>query len=106
MFLLEPVCLALGRRAFTDDLARGDWRPWVSLWLGGLLCGFFWEMWNLWSFPKWIYHVPYVGFWKVFEMPVLGYLGYLPFAMELYLMAQLALPRAVEVPSLGERNVS
>ena len=106
VFLLEPVCLALGRRAFTDDLARGDWRPWVSLWLGGLLCGFFWEMWNLWSFPKWIYHVPYVGFWKVFEMPVLGYLGYLPFAMELYLMAQLALPRAVEVPSLGERNVS
>jgi hypothetical protein len=55
-------------------------------------------MWNLWSFPKWIYHVPYVGFWKVFEMPVLGYLGYLPFAMELYLMAQLALPRQLEVP--------
>ena len=39
-------------------MRRGDWRPWMSLWLGGLLCGFFWEMWNLWSFPKWIYHVP------------------------------------------------
>ncbi|NUP96872.1 MAG: hypothetical protein HUU28_12000 [Planctomycetaceae bacterium] len=106
VFVLEPVCLALGRRAFTDDLRRGDWRPWMSLWLGGLLCGFFWEMWNLWSFPKWIYHVPYVGFWKVFEMPLLGYLGYLPFAMELYLMAQLALPRSVEIPLPREREVS
>jgi hypothetical protein len=26
-------------------------------------------------------------------MPILGYLGYLPFAMELYLAAQLVLPR-------------
>jgi hypothetical protein len=103
VFLLEPLCLALGRRAFTDELVRGDWRTWMALWLGGLLCGFFWEMWNLHSYPKWIYHVPYVGFWKVFEMPILGYLGYLPFAMELYLMAQLVLPRKAGIP-LGERS--
>jgi hypothetical protein len=75
----------------------------MALWLGGLLCGFFWEMWNLHSYPKWIYHVPYDGFWKVFEMPILGYLGYLPFAMELYLMAQLVLPRKAGIP-LGERS--
>jgi hypothetical protein len=98
VFLLEPLCLALGRRSFTADLLRGDWRNWMSLWLGGLLCGFFWEMWNVYSYPKWIYHVPGVGFGKVFEMPILGYLGYLPFAMELYLVAQLVLPRAASVP--------
>ncbi len=103
VFLLEPLCLALGRRAFTDELVRGDWRTWTSLWLGGLLCGCFWEMWNIHSYPKWIYHVPYVGFWKVFEMPILGYLGYLPFAMELYLMAQLVLSREAGIP-LGERR--
>ena len=96
VFLLEPLCLALGRRAFTSDLARGDWRTWFALWTGGLACGFFWELWNFWSYPKWIYHVPGVGFAKVFEMPVLGYLGYLPFAMELYLLGQLALPRAAQ----------
>jgi hypothetical protein len=94
VFLLEPLCLALGRRAFTSDLVRGDWRNWFALWLGGLLCGFFWELWNFYSYPKWIYHVPGVGFAKVFEMPLLGYLGYFPFAMELWLVAQLALPRA------------
>ena len=104
VFLPEPLCLALGRRSFTEDLRRGDWRPWFSLWAGGLLCGFFWELWNLHSFPKWIYHVPGVGFAKVFEMPLLGYLGYLPFAMELFLMAQLVLPRSCATPRLDSRS--
>ena len=103
VFLLEPLCLALGRRAFTDELRRGDWRNWMALWIGGLMCGFFWEMWNFYSFPKWIYHVPFVGFGHVFEMPILGYLGYLPFAMELYLMAQLVLPPTANVPFAPRR---
>ena len=34
--------------------------------------------------------MPFVGFWKVFEMPLLGYLGYIPFAMELYAIYQFA----------------
>lgn len=33
---------------------------------------------------KWKYNVPYVGFLKIFEMPILGYFGYLPFALEIY----------------------
>jgi hypothetical protein len=104
VFLLEPLCLAWGRRSFTEDLLRGDWRNWMSLWIGSLVCGFFWEMWNLHSYPKWIYHVPGVGFAKVFEMPVLGYLGYLPFAMELYLVANLVLPRGAGVPLPDSRR--
>ncbi|MEO6710886.1 MAG: hypothetical protein ABIP42_15005 [Planctomycetota bacterium] len=92
VFLLEPLAQRLGRRSFQDDLTHGDWRPWWALWTAGLVCGFFWEMWNWHSDPKWIYHVPGVAFWKVFEMPLLGYLGYLPFAMELYLFANLCLP--------------
>lgn len=94
VFLLEPLCRRLGRRSLLDDLGRGDWRDWASLWAAGLVCGFFWELWNVYAYPKWIYHIPGVGFWKVFEMPVLGYLGYLPFALELRLIAWLALPEA------------
>ena len=94
VFLLEPVCRRLRRPSLLDALAEGDWRPWMSLWSAGLVCGFFWEMWNVTSWPKWIYHTPGVEFWKVFEMPLLGYLGYLPFAMELWLLAQLCLPSA------------
>jgi hypothetical protein len=92
VLLLEPLCRLLGRPSLLSRLRHGDWRPWVSLWGGVLLCAFFWEMWNVRSYPKWVYHVPGVGFAKVFEMPLLGYLGYLPFALELWLLQQLLLP--------------
>ena len=58
----------------------------LSLLLAGIIMGFFWEFWNYWALPKWTYDVPFVGFFKVFEMPILGYLGYFPFAFELYAM--------------------
>ncbi len=56
----------------------------LTLALAGLICGFFWEFWNYWAITKWTYNIPYVGFMKVFEMPILGYLGYIPFAWSLY----------------------
>jgi len=67
-----------------------DWRFFV-LPLAGIWCGFFWEMWNFYALPKWYYTVPYIGFWKVFEMPLLGYSGYLPFALELFALYQFFL---------------
>ena len=93
VFLLEPLCRLTGARSLLDDLERGDWRPWMSLWIGVLVCGFFWELWNVKSFPKWIYHVPGVEGWspKLFEMPLPGYLGYLPFSLELFLWKELFL---------------
>ena len=103
VFLLEPVCRRLRRPSLLDDLAVGDWRPWVSLWSAGLACGFFWEMWNIASWPKWIYHTPGTDFWHVFEMPLLGYLGYLPFSMELFLLAQLFVPAAAR-PRLSHNS--
>ncbi len=58
----------------------------LTLAFSGLLLGFLWEFWNYWAVPKWTYHIPYFGFFKIFEMPLLGYLGYPPFALELYAM--------------------
>jgi len=88
-FILEPVNHRLGHRTLLARTAVGDWRPVISLWIGTLICGFFWELWNYWSFPKWIYDVPFVGFGRIFEMPVLGYGGYLPFALELFALYHL-----------------
>jgi hypothetical protein len=92
-FLLEPINLWLGRRHFLEHLRQGDWRVVISLSLGALICGFFWELWNYYSWPKWIYHTPGVEFLHVFEMPLLGYGGYLPFAWELYALRNLVWPR-------------
>lgn len=83
-FILEPVNVWLGNRSLGDWTKSGDWRPVISLWLGVLLTGFFWEMWNYFSYPKWVYHVPWGNWLHIFEMPLLGYGGYLPFALELY----------------------
>jgi hypothetical protein len=88
-FLLEPVNVWLGNRSLAEWTQKGDWRPVISLWLGVLLTAFFWEMWNYYSFPKWIYHVPWGGWYKVFEMPLLGYGGYLPFSLELFAIYHL-----------------
>ncbi len=82
--IIDPVNAWKGRESLIKQAQAGDWRTLVSLWAGALCCGFFWEMWNFYSFPKWTYHVPHVGFYKIFEMPVLGYLGYLPFSLELF----------------------
>lgn len=103
VFLLEPLAAWRGR-GLTRDLARGDWRPWVALWTGVLLCAFFWECWNFRSHPRWIYHTPGVGGPRLFEMPLPGYLGYLPFALEVYLWKELWLaePELLRDPSWTE----
>ena len=58
----------------------------LSLLLAGIMMGFLWEFWNYWALTKWYYDIPFLNFFKIFEMPVLGYLGYFPFALELYAM--------------------
>jgi hypothetical protein len=83
-FILEPLNVWLGRRSLADSTRTGDWRPVLALWLGVLITAFFWELWNFFSYPKWIYDVPWGGWLHVFEMPLLGYGGYLPFALELF----------------------
>lgn len=82
--ILDPINSAAGEDSIIGRLRAGRWRGVVRLMLAGLVCGFFWEMWNYRSLPQWYYTVPYVGFGKVFAMPILGYGGYLPFALEIF----------------------
>jgi hypothetical protein len=89
-FITEPLNIWLGNRHLAQWTARGDWRPVVALWLGVMCTAFFWEMWNYFSYPKWVYHIPWGQFWHIFEMPLLGYGGYLPFALEIYALYHLA----------------
>lgn len=91
--VVEPLNVWLGRRHCFESLARGDWRPLVAISAGALVCGFFWEMWNYYASPKWIYHTPGVEFWRLFEMPLLGYLGYIFFAWELHALRNFLWPR-------------
>jgi hypothetical protein len=86
IFLLDPVNGLRGQPSIAGDLATGNWRRVLSLLAGGGICGVLWEFWNYWAITKWTYTVPYLGRAKIFEMPVLGYLGFPPFAIECWAM--------------------
>lgn len=85
-FILDPVNYLHGQPSIIAHIQDKKLTIPVSLLLAGITLGFLWEFWNYWAIPKWTYDVPFVGFLKIFEMPLLGYLGYLPFAFELYAM--------------------
>lgn len=89
-FILDPINRWLGHRSLLSWTAKGNWQPFGALFAGVLMTGFFWEMWNYYSYPKWIYSVPFVNGLKIFEMPLLGYGGYLPFSLEIYAVTLLA----------------
>jgi hypothetical protein len=86
-----------------QDLTRTDWTGPVSAALAALVCGFFWEMWNFYSLAKWNYSIPFVNRFKVFEMPLLGYAGYLPFGLECAVVADLieSVVKGAQPPSVG-----
>ncbi|MHB1024423.1 MAG: hypothetical protein ACYC24_01805 [Desulfobacteria bacterium] len=79
--LLISLAALQGEPHTLSGIASGDWRPAVSSVLAALLCGFFWETWNSGSYVKWVYAIPYVDTLHIFEMPLLGYAGYLPFGV-------------------------
>lgn len=83
-FLIEPINIKMGNLNLLDFTSEGNWKPVISLWIGCLICAFFWEMWNYYSYPKWYYYLPMVNFLHIFEMPMPGYIGYLPFSLELF----------------------
>jgi len=87
LILITSFQALRGQATLFADLARGNWQRLWLLALSALICGFFWEMWNYRSLAKWIYTVPYVYHFKLFEMPLLGYAGYLPFGLECAVVA-------------------
>jgi len=88
-FITEPINVWLGHPNLARWTGERDWRPVIALWVGVLMTAFFWEMWNYFSYPKWIYQIPWGNGLHIFEMPLLGYGGYLPFALELYALYNL-----------------
>lgn len=86
IFLLDPINHLRGQPSIAGDLAEGRWGRLFSLLAGGAVCGLLWEFWNYWALSKWTYTVPYFGNVKLFEMPLPGYLGFPPFAVECWAM--------------------
>jgi hypothetical protein len=88
VFLLEPFIHRWGHGGLLRDWENGTFTTLVRLLAGGLICGFAWEFFNISALSKWIYTVPFFDELKLFEMPVAGFLGFPPFAVECYVIVQ------------------
>jgi len=87
--VISALQVITGAPSILERPSRGDWRAIWQVALAGLVCGFFWEMWNYGSLSHWEYSVPLVHRFEIFHMPLLGYSGYLPFGLECLAAAKL-----------------
>jgi hypothetical protein len=86
IFLLDPINARARDHSLLRDIRSGTYERVINLLIAGFICGGLWEFWNFWARAKWIYTVPIFGDIKIFEMPVLGYFGFPPFALECFTM--------------------
>ena len=89
--LLDPINEGLGLPSLRRQWRLGSRRMIWALLLGGLICGFLWETWNQQAVASggtyWVYLIPEelrpLGL-TYGQMPLLGLLGFPPFALELF----------------------
>jgi len=86
IFLLDPLNARAGGESILADWRAGQPGRLINLLIAGLVCGVIWEFWNYWVAAKWIYNVPILSDVKIFEMPILGFGGFPPFAVECFVM--------------------
>ncbi len=97
---LSALQLIHGRQTIFTPLVHGNWRPVLIPAMAALICGFFWELWNWKSLAHWQYSIPYVDCYHLFAMPIIGYLGYLPFG----LMCQVLVADFIQPVRCGNRD--
>jgi hypothetical protein len=86
IFLLDPINAAVGEDSIRGDFDEGHGSRLINLLIAGFACGILWEFWNYWARTKWMYNVPVPPHVKLFEMPLAGFAGFPPFAVECFVM--------------------
>ncbi|MBC8155296.1 MAG: hypothetical protein H7Z72_20590 [Bacteroidetes bacterium] len=96
LLVLSVVLERIGIWTPFTPVKEGNWSPLLKYALTYLIYGFLLEWWNYYNSTHdpadpghivtftpahWVYSLPYVNRFHVFEMPLLGYLGYLPFGV-------------------------
>ena len=85
ILLIDPLLyLQKNEKCILFLIKKKKWKTLLSIFFAGYICGFLWEFWNYWAYTKWVYTIPILENIKIFEIPVIGFLAYGPFALELY----------------------
>lgn len=93
-FLL--IQITLGEPCVLDRLRTGNWSLVFRFAVAALCCGLAWETWNYYAVAKWVYSVPFVHRFQIWEMPIIGFAGYLPFGVECAAVTAWICPALVE----------
>jgi hypothetical protein len=95
ILLFDPINERLGSPNLRSELRSGFLGKVAALMAGGLLCGLLWEAWNFQALGAdgghWIYTIPqelHIFGLHYGQMPILGLLGFPPFAIEIYVLYQ------------------
>ncbi len=102
ILLLDPLNYRWKGRSLLRDFETGQTATFSSFLVSGFVCGILWEFWNSWASARWLYVFPIWQQLKVFEMPLPGYLGFPPFALECFVMYEFL--RTVKNQLLGSRG--
>ncbi len=102
MLLVEPENYRKSRdHSLLGDLEKGEPGRLLRLLLGGAAIGFIWELLNINARAKWIYTVPFFEDARFFEMPLPGFFGFPPFAVECFILWQAIVLAGLGVPRMG-----
>jgi len=83
------------------DMTHGSWGRIARLMAAGLFAGVLWESFNAMARGRWIYTVPFLEHLKIFEMPLVGFLGFPFFALEVWSLYHLVAPHTNRRTLLG-----
>ena len=100
------VQFLLRERSVLDSFVVGDWSFFIRFSIASLICGLCWETWNYYAYAKWIYAVPWVHRFQIWEMPLIGFGGYLPFGIECAAVTAWICPALIETGTCQSKQVS
>jgi hypothetical protein len=102
MLLVEPENYKKSKdHSLLGDLEKGQPGRLLRVLLGGAMIGFIWELLNINARAKWIYTVPFLEDARFFEMPLPGFFGFPPFAVECFILWQAIVLHGLAVPRMG-----
>jgi len=82
LVIMTSAMVMARKTTIFSGIAHGQWKELYHWGMAALFCGFFWEMWNHFSYTQWEYAIPYAERFYLFKMPLPGYAGYLPFGLQ------------------------
>lgn len=105
--VLDPINGLQGRRSLLVQIWKLNFKPLILLGLAALLAGFWWETIN-YLMPKWTYSIA-PWFWelpapittKYAQMPLAGFLGYIPFIYSAFAFVEFL---QIKIPWLKNGN--